>query len=44
MRALTADPNALAQTGLPGALAIIAVVLIVGALLLRRYRGGSGDA
>ena len=41
---MTTDPNALAQTGLPGAVAIVAVLLIVGALLLRRYRGGSGDA
>jgi hypothetical protein len=36
------DP-ALAQTGLSGVVAVVAIVLIVGALFLRRWRGGSGE-
>jgi hypothetical protein len=35
---------ALAQTGLPAALGIVAVVIVVAALVLRRFKGrGPGD-
>jgi hypothetical protein len=37
-----ADDDGLASTGLPGAVAVVAVLLIGAALLLRRYRGGTG--
>ncbi|MDQ1711285.1 MAG: repeat-like domain [Frankiaceae bacterium] len=39
---VTAPPAGMPATGLPGALAVIAALLVVAALLLRRYRGRAG--